>query len=196
MLELAASRKRLPTMSAEGERSVIAQFVTEDGEKGDIPEVYLPADVTPVQLAEAINQLLKNEEEVPYAFYVNDTEVTGTLDAVMAGSAISSETVVPIVYTPQAVFRVRSVTRCTSSLPGKCARSNCPTFAAELHLARAAAARARCAAATCALANECRLRAADACAQDTRLPFSRSSSARTGPSWRRRAATRRCVCGT
>lgn len=33
----------------------------------------------------------------------------------------STEAVLSIVYQPQAVFRVRSVTRCTSSLPGLCA---------------------------------------------------------------------------
>ncbi|KAK3746271.1 hypothetical protein QZH41_016527 [Actinostola sp. cb2023] len=61
---------------------------------------------------------LKQEESVPYTFYINETEVTGKLEDTIQKHSIETEKVVEIVYQPQAVFRVRAVTRCTSTIPG------------------------------------------------------------------------------
>ena len=63
---------------------------------------------------------LKNEE-VPYEFSVNNVTVDtlGTLKSTLEQvKELNTEKVVEIVYQPQAVFRVRAVTRCTSTIAG------------------------------------------------------------------------------
>jgi len=95
--------------------SLIAHFETAEGERTG-PQLDVPAETTAAQLQLIINQLLSNEEKVPYSFYVAEEEVTGTL-ADALGDA-SAEQTLKIVYVPQAVFRVRAVTRCTSTLSG------------------------------------------------------------------------------
>ncbi|KAG8122592.1 hypothetical protein E2320_018081 [Naja naja] len=58
------------------------------------------------------------EEPVPLAFYVQESEIVACLQKTLAELALETERVVEIIYQPQAVFRVRAVTRCTSSLEG------------------------------------------------------------------------------
>ena len=95
--------------------SLIAQFESVEGERAG-PQLDVPLETTSAQLATILNQLLSNDDPVPYSFYVNDGEVTGSLgDAI---GSTSTEQAVRITYVPQAVFRVRAVTRCTSTLPG------------------------------------------------------------------------------
>ncbi len=56
---------------------------------------------------------------MPYSFFVDDAEIITTLqqDGLEALKK-STEEVMTIVYQPQAVFRVRAVTRCSSTLTG------------------------------------------------------------------------------
>jgi ribosome assembly protein 4 len=116
-----AHRRRPSVMSATdgtaaaASASLIAQFESAEGERAG-PQLDVPLDITSAQLQAILNQLLSNEEAVPYSFYIGDSEVKdGLKDAL--GDA-STEQAVRIVYVPQAVFRVRAVTRCTSTLPG------------------------------------------------------------------------------
>lgn len=51
-----------------------------------------------------------------------------TLEDVVARQELSPESVIAVVYQPQAVFRVRSVSRCTSSLPGHTEAVLCSHF--------------------------------------------------------------------
>ena len=95
--------------------SLIAHFETAEGERTG-PQLDIPLDTTAGQLQLIINELLKNDEKVPYSFYIAEDEITSSLQQAI-GSA-STEQAVRIVYVPQAVFRVRAVTRCTSTLPG------------------------------------------------------------------------------
>ena len=95
--------------------SLIAQFETAEGDRTG-PQLDVPVETTPAQLQLIINELLQNEEKVPYSFYVSEEEVSSTLEKAL-GSA-STEQAIRIVYVPQAVFRVRAVTRCSSTLPG------------------------------------------------------------------------------
>ena len=62
---------------------------------------------------------LPQDESVPYSFYVNESEITGSLKETLETQTLETEKVVEIVYQPQAVFKVRAVTRCTSTIPGK-----------------------------------------------------------------------------
>ena len=50
--------------------------------------------------------------------FVNNTEVTSTLDEAIKQQKLSSEAVIPIVFQSHATFRVRAVTRCTGTIPG------------------------------------------------------------------------------
>ena len=50
---------------------------------------------------------------------MNDVEVTDNLVKSLDSKALEdTEQVLDIVYLPQAIFRVRAVTRCTSTIPG------------------------------------------------------------------------------
>jgi len=75
-------------------------------------------DVTPPQLQALINKLLSNEDDLPYSFYVGDDEVLQTLKDTIQAQKLSTEKVLTVVYQPQAVFRVRAVTRCSASMSG------------------------------------------------------------------------------
>lgn len=50
---------------------------------------------------------------------MNESEITGSLKETLETQTLETEKVVEIVYQPQAVFKVRAVTRCTSTIPGK-----------------------------------------------------------------------------
>ena len=58
------------------------------------------------------------EESQPYSFYVDEEEIQSSLQAMLEQKSLSTEQTLHIVYQPQAMFRVRSVTRCTASIPG------------------------------------------------------------------------------
>ncbi len=58
------------------------------------------------------------EEPVPFLFFLKDAEVVSSLGSCVETLGLETEQVLPVVYQPQAVFRVRAVARCTSSLEG------------------------------------------------------------------------------
>lgn len=104
--------------SVKQKRNVLAHFKDENGELCG-PPLDLPLDITSEQLQILLNQLLGQEDDaLPYTFFVQDTEVTSSVGAAVDENNLSTEQVVEIVYRPQAVFRVRAVTRCAASLPG------------------------------------------------------------------------------
>ncbi|KAJ2470350.1 ribosome assembly, partial [Coemansia sp. RSA 2320] len=105
-------------MSAAETRSVLAQFQTADGDKTG-PPLSLPADVSAEQLSILINKFLENEETRPYSFYVDDKEVVRSIQKdIIEAEKRSAEDTLVIVYQPQAFFKVRAVTRCSSSMVG------------------------------------------------------------------------------
>lgn len=53
-----------------------------------------------------------------YSFFINGCEITNSIDDVMQPETMETEKMVEIVYQPQAVFRVRAVSRCTSTIAG------------------------------------------------------------------------------
>jgi hypothetical protein len=58
---------------------------------------------------------------MPYSFFLNEEEILETLQATLKAvqkDKLNTEEILTIVYQPQAVFRVRSITYCSSSLPG------------------------------------------------------------------------------
>jgi ribosome assembly protein 4 len=100
------------------DRRVLAQFKSEDGNLVGTP-FDLPVTISKMNLQSLCNAVLMNEEEIPYDFFLNDVEIDdslqGTMDRV---DSLDTENRIEIVYQPQAVFRVRAVTRCTTTNAG------------------------------------------------------------------------------
>lgn len=78
----------------------------------------LPVNVTVDKLQEVCDALLQHKQPWPMAFYVNNMEVTNALEKYIDKDFNFNEHVLEIVYQPQAVFKVRTVTRCTASIEG------------------------------------------------------------------------------
>ena len=58
------------------------------------------------------------DEATPYSFFVNEFEITENIGNVLKEQNVETEKTIEIVYQPQAVFRVRSVSRCSSTISG------------------------------------------------------------------------------
>lgn len=102
----------------EGQMHTIqARFVSDDGEKASTT-LNLPTNVTVEQLTLICNAVLENEDAINYLFFVNDVELKKSLTSTVDLATLDTENVLDIVYQPQALFKVRPVTRCTSSMPG------------------------------------------------------------------------------
>ncbi|XP_011629781.1 notchless protein homolog 1 isoform X2 [Pogonomyrmex barbatus] len=97
---------------------IFSCFKSDTGEVLSDGAVELPIDTNVDKLQELCNALLQNEIPLPLAFYINNVEVTDDLRKHIGKDFKISENVVEIIYQPQAVFKVRAVTRCTGSLEG------------------------------------------------------------------------------
>lgn len=115
------------------ESHVIAQFRMETGETTG-PLLDLPISTSTSQLETLINHLLNNEEKQPYSFFINDVEITGDLVGTFLDQKLSTEDTLFITYQPQAVFRVRPVTRCSASMSGHSEAVLCVQFSPDASL--------------------------------------------------------------
>lgn len=99
--------------------SIIIQFESHADGQATGPQLDVPHDVTPAQLELLLNNLLNNDEKLPYALYIDDEELlTDSLGAWLTARGTSVEAALHVTYQPRALFRVRPVARCSSSLPG------------------------------------------------------------------------------
>jgi len=114
----AAEKKQKAAEKYKDVQTVVAQLRTSDGECEAGPPVELPLDITPAQLTKLLNDLLSNEDPQPYSFYIDEAEILKKLRDTVEDKNASVEEVLSIIYVPQAVFRVRAVTRCTATLEG------------------------------------------------------------------------------
>uniref|UniRef100_A0A1I8JFL4 SH3 domain-containing protein n=1 Tax=Macrostomum lignano TaxID=282301 RepID=A0A1I8JFL4_9PLAT len=103
------------------DRAVLVQFVSETGEEAGPPLQALlgstVADLKATLDAQLIVQSGDYDDQVIYKFFVDEAEVATSLAGAVDCGRVN-ERLLRIVYQPQALFRVRPVTRCTSSLPG------------------------------------------------------------------------------
>lgn len=106
-----------PTLAPTGP-TVVVRFQDDSGEVLG-SSLNVPASINCEQLKNLVNTLLKAEEELPYSFFVDDTEIVKSLDVdIIEKLKKSTEEALTITYQPQAVFRVRAISRCSSSLSG------------------------------------------------------------------------------
>ncbi|XP_019453318.1 PREDICTED: notchless protein homolog isoform X2 [Lupinus angustifolius] len=80
--------------------------------------MYLPQNAGPQQLQQIVNKLLNNEERLPYSFYISDEELVVPLSTYLQKNKVSVEKALPIVCQPQAIFRIRPVSRCSATISG------------------------------------------------------------------------------
>ncbi|EFO84480.1 hypothetical protein CRE_18124 [Caenorhabditis remanei] len=97
---------------------ISVSFVSEDENELGGSGILVPVDISTNQLQILCNQLLGNSDDpVPISFFT--TEGAEIVDTVRKSlEKIDFETTLKLVYQPQAVFRVRPVTRCSASIPG------------------------------------------------------------------------------
>lgn len=100
--------------------TVLTEFITESGESLGSP-FDLPINATVFKLQVICNALLQEANPIPYTFFIDDKEITASLEKTIETldeTEFQPEKVLKITCTPQAVYRVRAVTRCSSSIPG------------------------------------------------------------------------------
>jgi hypothetical protein len=74
----------------EGPKNVIAQFVSADGGVKTGAPLDLPLTFTENELQEVLNELLSNEDPLPYSFFVKDEEVVHDLKTFLQTRSIST----------------------------------------------------------------------------------------------------------
>ena len=91
----------------------------------------IPVDSSTQQLEKVVNELLNNDEKVPYALYMHNGDVdslanakedsmkeltTSLEEAMKARGNMSAETVITLRFQPLSLYKVQPVTRCTDTL--------------------------------------------------------------------------------
>lgn len=100
-----------------GTKKVLIQMCNEEGENVGT-SVSIPITINQAQLQRLCNAFLQNDEDQLYSFFVNEKEIVSDLESMITKEGISTEGAIKVVYQPQANFKVRAVTRCTSSIEG------------------------------------------------------------------------------
>uniref|UniRef100_A0AC35GHJ4 NLE domain-containing protein n=1 Tax=Panagrolaimus sp. PS1159 TaxID=55785 RepID=A0AC35GHJ4_9BILA len=105
-------------MALDSQARICVRLFAENGEELGNP-VVLPTSTTSEELESLANQFLEKEDDpIPIAFRTSEgIDIIETIASSLKDD-LDVEKGVNLVYLPQAVFRVRPVTRCTSSLPG------------------------------------------------------------------------------
>ncbi|XP_011500808.1 PREDICTED: notchless protein homolog 1 [Ceratosolen solmsi marchali] len=103
--------------SADNVKRVLSRFKSDTGDVLPGGLLDLPVNITVEKLQLIVNALLGEDDPVPFAFFIDDAQITSSLENNIKDFNID-ENVVEIVYQPQAIFHVRAVTRCTGTLEG------------------------------------------------------------------------------
>eukprot|EP00792_Barthelona_sp_PAP020_P003637 TRINITY_DN157_c0_g1_i1.p1 TRINITY_DN157_c0_g1~~TRINITY_DN157_c0_g1_i1.p1 ORF type:complete len:461 (-),score=101.63 TRINITY_DN157_c0_g1_i1:448-1830(-) len=110
--------------------TVFIQFKTEEGELTG-PPIQVSKESGVETLNEIVNDLLQNEERIPYQFLVESFHITEYLSDTLIENRISMEKTVEIIYRPEAIFRVRPVSRCTSTIAAHTAPVLCLSWSPD-----------------------------------------------------------------
>lgn len=103
----------------ESVNTVLIQLKSESGQLFGQP-FDIPVDINCNKLQLICNKLQQNETPIPYLFFANDIEITDNLKKTIElnPKLFESERCIEIVVSPQAVFHVEAITRCSSSISG------------------------------------------------------------------------------
>lgn len=102
---------------------ILCQFKSDNGECLGAP-IDLPLNVDKLGLEKICHALMSTsnqevDEDVPYSFFLDNDEILNTLDEALESRPDKSvEKITEIIYQPQALFKVRAVTRCSSTMEG------------------------------------------------------------------------------
>ncbi|CCA72208.1 related to RSA4-WD-repeat protein required for maturation and efficient intra-nuclear transport or pre-60S ribosomal subunits [Serendipita indica DSM 11827] len=128
--------------------NIVVQFVNEEDGKPLAPAVTLPADLKREQLETLVNKLSASDDPVPFSFHVavpgksegDDGSATAAPTRIVVANSLNedillnkkhqftTEDVFIVHCSPQAVFRVRPATRCSSTLSGHSSPILCASF--------------------------------------------------------------------
>jgi ribosome assembly protein 4 len=98
---------------AEEEPEELVQIQFESQETQEISQIYqIPNTSTPKQLDLLLNSIY--HQDLNYSYFINEQEIQTQLRNIES----SVERVIKITYLPQAIFKVRTVTRCSTTLSG------------------------------------------------------------------------------
>lgn len=102
----------------EEKREVRIKFRDIEGnEIGD--EIYVDATSSKIDLNKILDQILQPEEKQVYQFYLDEKEIRSSINDILAkATTYNAETCLPLTYKPEAMFRIRPVTRASSTLEG------------------------------------------------------------------------------
>lgn len=106
------------------EKKYFVQLIHGDSKTQTGPTIEVDSEFTSKQLSELVNVLLNNQEELPYGFYLDTDEIQNNIRETLLASSKKNDAVstqdapLQILYLPQAIFKVRPVTRCSATMPG------------------------------------------------------------------------------
>lgn len=113
-----STSSNLPKPPVSHAEHLVAQFKSKEGELVG-SSLSIPVSINVKELEILLNHLLGNDPPLPYSFFVNQTEILNSIQSdFLQTNEISIESLLTIVYQPQAVFKVRPVTRCGATMPG------------------------------------------------------------------------------
>ncbi|KAG4303979.1 hypothetical protein PORY_002632 [Pneumocystis oryctolagi] len=102
--------------------SVLCRFKSLDG-INSLPLTLIPGNISSSDLIILLNKLLENNEPIPYIFSAEidgkQIEIKDNLYlSIYFHNLKSTEEELTLIYTPQAIFRVRAINRCTATISG------------------------------------------------------------------------------
>ncbi|KAG9054436.1 hypothetical protein FS842_005146 [Serendipita sp. 407] len=128
--------------------NIVVQFINDEDGKDLAPAVTLPADLSREQLETLLNKLSGSDDPVPFSFHVSvpgasegeDVTATAPPTRIVIANSLNQDVLLNTKYkmttedifvvhcSPQAVFKVRPATRCSSTLTGHSSAILCASF--------------------------------------------------------------------
>ena len=103
----------MPSKTTTEEPIEQVQIQFESGETLELSQTFqIPNSSTPKQLDLILNSILN--QDLNYSYFIQDKEIQRELRDIDR----SVEKVIKVTYLPQAIFKVRTVTRCSTTLSG------------------------------------------------------------------------------